>query len=109
MDAASALVVNRRAFLRGGGELIVSFSLFGRSLKALAADAEGLPHSLRSAPFLDSWIRIDANNAVTVFTGKAEIGQGIRTALIQIAAEELEVLPATIQLVTADTGRTPNE
>ena len=47
--------------------------------------------------------------AVTVFTGKAELGQGIRTALIQIAAEELEVLPQTIQLVTADTGRTPNE
>ena len=42
---------------------------------------------------LDSWIRIDANGAITVFTGKAELGQGIKTALIQVAAEELVVEP----------------
>ncbi|RVI28061.1 xanthine dehydrogenase family protein molybdopterin-binding subunit, partial [Sinorhizobium meliloti] len=59
--------------------------------------------------FLDSWIRIDPDNSVTVFTGKAELGQGIRTALLQVAAEELEVDPAEIRLITADTGRTPNE
>ena len=46
---------------------------------------------------------------ITVFTGKAELGQGIRTALLQVAAEELDVDPAAITLVTADTGRTPNE
>ena len=40
---------------------------------------------------LDSWIRIDADGAVTVFTGKAELGQGIKTALMQVAAEELGV------------------
>jgi nicotinate dehydrogenase subunit B len=108
MESGGALVVNRRAFLRGGGALIVSFSLFGRALDATAAE-ETLPGSLDRSPFLDSWIRIEANGTITVFTGKAEIGQGIRTALIQIAAEELDVLPASIQLVTADTGRTPNE
>ena len=43
---------------------------------------------------LDSWIRIDADGSITVFTGKAELGQGIKTALIQIAAEELVVEPA---------------
>src|SRR5204863_5309628 len=58
---------------------------------------------------LDSWIRIDANGAITVFTGKAELGQGIKTALIQVAAEELAVDPRSITLVTADTARTPNE
>ncbi len=58
---------------------------------------------------LDSWIRIDADGAITVFTGKAELGQGIKTALIQVAAEELVVEPRAITLVTADTGRTPNE
>ena len=42
-------------------------------------------------PFLDAWIRIDANGKVTAFTGKAELGQGIRTALAQVVAEELQV------------------
>ena len=44
-----------------------------------------------------------------MFTGKAELGQGIKTALIQVAAEELVVEPARIELVTADTARTPDE
>ena len=59
---------------------------------------------------LDSWIRIDADGSITVFTGKAELGQGIKTALIQVAAEELVVSRrARIELVTADTARTPDE
>ena len=56
---------------------------------------------------LDAWIRIDADGRVTVFTGKAELGQGIKTALIQVAAEELTSSPRAIELVTADTARTP--
>ena len=46
---------------------------------------------------------------MTVFTGKAELGQGLTTALLQVAAEQLDVAPAQIELVTADTARTPNE
>jgi CO/xanthine dehydrogenase Mo-binding subunit len=57
---------------------------------------------------LDSWIRVDAQG-ITVLTGKVELGQGIKTALIQVAAEELSVEPRRITLVTADTTRTPNE
>src|SRR5262249_17812346 len=68
-----------------------------------------LPGSLKTAPLLDSWIAIDAEGHVTVFTGKAELGQGIETALIQCAAEELELPPGAIALVTADTERTANE
>ena len=48
-----------------------------------------LPGSLAVDPYLDSWIRLERNEAVTVFTGKAELGQGIKTALLQVAAEEL--------------------
>jgi CO/xanthine dehydrogenase Mo-binding subunit len=68
-----------------------------------------LPGSLKISPLLDSWIRIDGDGHVTVFTGKAELGQGIRTALLQVAAEELDLAPGAIELVTADTARTPNE
>jgi CO/xanthine dehydrogenase Mo-binding subunit len=67
------------------------------------------PGSLQRNPDLDSWIRIDDRGAITVFTGKCELGQGIKTALIQVAAEELVVAPESIRLVTADTALTPNE
>ena len=53
---------------------------------------------------LDAWIRIDADNTITVFTGKCELGQGIKTALIQVAAEQLGVPPNAITLVTSDTA-----
>jgi CO/xanthine dehydrogenase Mo-binding subunit len=98
--------VTRRALLAGTGALIVSFALIERGF---AQDEKKLPGSLANDAFLDSWIRIDAEGTITVFTGKAELGQGVKTALIQIAAEELDVAPAEIMLITADTGRTPNE
>jgi CO/xanthine dehydrogenase Mo-binding subunit len=105
--------VSRRGFLVGAGALVVSFSLLRPATAQEAAAAEPeppeLPGSLSDAPLLDSWIRIEADGHVTVFTGKAELGQGIRTALLQVAAEELEVDPATIELITADTARTPDE
>ena len=50
-----------------------------------------LPGDLKKAPFLDSWIRVGADGKITVFTGKSELGQGIKTALRQVAAEELSV------------------
>src|SRR5262245_20589379 len=105
--------ISRRNFLAASGSLIVSFTLFPRWCAAQAAKpgAKGvkLPGSLQNTPMLDSWIRVAPDGAITVFTGKAELGQGIKTALIQVAAEELVVPPARIALVTADTMRTPNE
>jgi nicotinate dehydrogenase subunit B len=109
--------LSRRSVLAGTGALVVSFSLLSRALAQEAAPAEAaaapeppkLPGSLDDARFLDAWIRIDADNGITVFTGKAELGQGIRTALLQVAAEELEAEPGDINLITADTGLTPDE
>jgi nicotinate dehydrogenase subunit B len=107
----------RRGVLAGGGSLVVSFALLSRAL-AQEGEVQGtappevkpsLPGSLSGAPLLDSWIRIDANGEITVFTGKAELGQGVKTAILQIAAEELEVDPGAIRLITADTGQTPDE
>src|SRR5262245_36049721 len=103
--------LSRRNVLAGAGALIVSFSL-ARVASAQEGGAGGggppLPGSLRRTPMLDSWIRIDANE-IKVVTGKVELGQGIKTALIQVAAEELAVDPSSITLITADTSHTPNE
>lgn len=104
---APDLPLSRRGMLAGSGALIVSFSLL-RSVPAQEAASPALPGSLKTTPMLDAWLRIDADG-ITVFTGKAELGQGIKTALIQVAAEELSVDPGRIQMITADTEKTPNE
>src|SRR5215831_15611111 len=109
MTALDRLSPSRRGFLLGGGALIVSFSLPPPLAMAEETAAPKLPGSLQRSPQLDSWIRIDERGAITVFTGKCELGQGIKTALIQVAAEELTVVPESIHLVTADTALTPNE
>ena len=96
----------RRRFLASGGALVMAFAL--PSL-AVRADGPALPGSLKAEPMLDGWIRVGADGGITVLTGKAELGQGIKTALLQLAAEELVVAPGRITLVTADTARTPNE
>jgi nicotinate dehydrogenase subunit B len=106
---AHPLELSRRNLLAGAGALILSFSLSPRLLAQDAPKAAPLPGDLKKAPFLDSWIRIGADGKVTVFTGKAELGQGIKTALRQIAAEELSVKFETIDLITADTAQTADE
>jgi nicotinate dehydrogenase subunit B len=109
MTAMPGLPLTRRFLLTTGGALVVNFTLFPK-LGALAQDgAPKLPGDLDKYPMLDSWIAIDAQGGITVFAGKVELGQGIKTALIQCAAEELEVAPTAINLITADTERTPNE
>jgi CO/xanthine dehydrogenase Mo-binding subunit len=114
MSVASAPDLSRRGLLTAGGALVVAFTFARPAVTQEGGPgpkpvAPGLPGSLKTTPFLDAWIRVDAEGRITVFTGKAELGQGIRTALIQVAAEELDVAPARLTLITADTGRTPNE
>jgi CO/xanthine dehydrogenase Mo-binding subunit len=104
------VILDRRHVLAGGGALIVSFSLARAFAQEKAASpVPSLPPSLKTAPYLDSWIRIDANGAITAFTGKAELGQGFKTAFQQIAAEQLDVPFASLKVVTADTALTANE
>src|SRR4051812_20360402 len=75
----------------------------------MTSGAMVLPASLKTTPRLDRWIRFDPDLTVTVYSGKVELGQGIETAIAQIAAEELDVSLERIRLVAGDTTRTPNE
>ena len=90
--------LTRRALLVGGALLV-----------GIGPARAALPGSLAEAPRIDAWIRLDPDGSVTVLTGKAELGQGIKTALIQVAAEELGLDPAALRLITADTELTPDE
>src|SRR5689334_672174 len=104
----NAPMISRRVFTAGMGAIVVAFSLDPRTAPARQARAK-LPGSLDNNRMLDAWIRIDADGSATVFTGKVELGQGILTALAQIAAEELDLPLARIHMMSGDTGRTPNE
>ena len=98
--------LSRRDFGRTLGALTIAF---GMGAPALAADAAALPGSLARNRRLDAWLRIGADGKVTIFTGKVELGQGILTALLQIAADELDVAPERITLISGDTAQTPDE
>ena len=101
---------SRRAVLQWGASLVASFSINPlRTVTAQQTSLETLPGSLRRQPMLDAWIRISDQGTVTLFTGKVEFGQGIKTSLVQLAAEELAVSPSSIEIVTADTLLTPDE
>lgn len=64
----------------------------------------------RNAPSqLDDWLAIEPDGTIVVFSGKVELGTGVRTALAQIVAEEMDVPLASIRMVMGDTERTPDE
>ena len=68
-----------------------------------------LPQSLQTTPRLDRWVRFNPDRTVTVFSGKVELGQGIETAIAQIAADELDVSLERLSLVAGDTTQSPDE
>ncbi len=93
--------LTRRQFSAGVGGIVIAFSMRGPA----AAQRPGN----RARRRLDAWLRINTDGTATIFTGKVELGQGILTALAQIAAEELYLPPARIVMISGDTARTPDE
>lgn len=97
---------HRRAFLKGTGALIVSFSL----ADLRPALAQTAPATKTVAPDdVDGFIRIDKNGAVTLYSGKVDLGTGVRTALTQIVAEELDVPLSAVSVIEGDTALTPDQ
>jgi CO/xanthine dehydrogenase Mo-binding subunit len=108
--------VSRREFLKFGG-LIVSFAVPARAAFAAAmADpaTAKLPASAAPAKDLapdqvDGFLAIDRQGKVTVYSGKVDLGTGVRTAIAQIAAEELDVPVARVNVIQGDTLLTPDQ
>jgi len=101
--------VSRRDFLKGTGGLVVSFSA-----------ARGTPLAFPQGPFdthashidpakLDSWIAVAADGAVTAYTGKVDLGQGMLTVQTQLVAEELCVPIEQVRLIQGDTSICPDQ
>ena len=70
---------------------------------------EALPPTLAANPRLGNWLRISSDGAVEIRSGKVELGQGVLTALAQVAAEELDVDVDRIKMTAATTDLSPDE
>ena len=94
--------MKRRAFLQSSAGVVVGFSL---SLSPVLAQQAADPRFAQ----VDAWLKIAPNGMVTFHTGKVELGTGVRTALAQMIAEELDVAVSSIQLVMGDTDLCPDQ
>jgi len=100
---------SRRDFLKTAGCLTIGFSLSALYPAGSTMPLQELPGSLQRYPGIDAWLEVLANGSVRVFTGKIELGQGIRIAIAQVAAEELDLAIDRVSVSLAETGVTPNE
>jgi CO/xanthine dehydrogenase Mo-binding subunit len=107
-DAANAprcFALDRRAFLQlFGGGLLVCLT---PEIAAAQESGRGFGGRQQVPNDIAAWIHISADNRVSVFTGKIECGQNIRTSLAQLVAEELRVPFDSITMVMGDTDLTP--
>lgn len=106
----------RRHFLQTMGSLVVALPFLpgcsrpeAEALPTVPIEFEQLPGSLRRTPRVNAWLEILEDGNVRIFSGKVEFGQGIRNAIRQVAADELYMALDQIEVVLADTGRTPDE
>ena len=104
--------LSRTTFLKGGGAMIVGFSLAGAAAGAKAAQAAGTDPYASAGPFdvqtIDAWLTVHADNTVTLRPQIVEIGQGSLTGVLMIAAEELDVNMSQMRAsVNNDTNVTP--
>src|SRR3989442_11613797 len=108
----TSTIVSRRDLLKAGGALIVSFSFDAALPRWARAQTPVLP-SDAAKPLdpsqVDSFLAIHADGTVTVYTGKVDVGTGLRIAVAQMAAEELGVRADRITIVDGDTGVCPDQ
>ena len=98
----TSVPMQRRSLLKAGGALIINFNFqtasFGKNQSLVAGPPD--PEQI------DSWIAIHQDNSATVFIGFAELGQGCSTALLQVAAEELDLSMTQVSALPLNSGPT---
>jgi nicotinate dehydrogenase subunit B len=98
-------MIDRRTLLQAGGALLVTFSLpLSRTNAQPVAGTKTV-----SPDRVDGFLAIAPDGGVTVYSGKVDLGTGVRTALTQIVAEELDVPMSQVSLIEGDTALTPDQ
>jgi nicotinate dehydrogenase subunit B len=99
-------ILDRRKFLAlTGGGLVVAFVL--RDMLSFSGETLSPGNSQVPVSGVGAWIHISEDGKVTVYTGKVEVGQNIRTSLAQLVAEELMVPLSSITMIMGDTDLVP--
>ncbi len=103
--------LTRRGFLKTSGSLVITFSLGNLASRAAAAASAPTAPAGKTVALdeVDGFISIAANGKVTIFSGKVDLGTGVRTAITQIAAEELTIPFASVEVIQGDTLLTPDQ
>jgi len=106
-------MLDRRAFLKASGALVVGFGAFGAATTLERAGLGPGPFDTHESHIdpgrLESWIAVGSDGRVTAYTGKAELGQGMLTAQTQLIAEELCVPMDRVTMIQCDTDRCPDQ
>jgi nicotinate dehydrogenase subunit B len=105
------IAFSRRAVMKGGGALVVSFGM-PMGMNTLLAINSALAQDMRpplTGDQLSTYIAVNADDTVTGFFGKMDMGQGLATAISQMIAEELDVPFKAVKLVMGDTALTINQ
>ena len=99
--------MKRRDFLRTGGAIIVSFAFDGALPNTSSAQISDLGKPVDPRE-VDSFLAIHADGSVTIYTSKVDVGTGLRIAMSQMVAEELDIPVDRVTVVEGDTAITPN-
>jgi CO/xanthine dehydrogenase Mo-binding subunit len=98
---------SRRQFFKQSAGLLIGFSIIPQ---LFADDATpDLPIDLKNNPNINSWLFINPNGKIDIYSGKVEFGQGIATAFKQIVADEMDVDINRVNILPSTTGISPNE
>jgi len=97
--------VDRRGFVKFLGAGILVVCVFKDT--TVAQESGGRSRGEALPREIGAWMHLGEDGRVTVFTGKVEVGQNIRTSLTQAVAEELRVTTTQIEMIMGDTKLTP--
>jgi CO/xanthine dehydrogenase Mo-binding subunit len=100
--------LSRREFLQAGGALVVGFTLPGTVFAQRPHGDIPLGKTLDIGE-VDGFIAVNTDGSVTIYSGKVDLGQGLRIAIPQMAAEELGIGVERIAMVEGDTALTPDQ
>ena len=101
----STLFEGRRRFLKVSGALCVYFAA---GLDRLGATEDVAAKSV-DPTLVGGYLKISSDGRLTVYSGKVDLGTGVRTALSQIVADELDIAFSRVELIQGDTALTPDQ
>ncbi|HMJ65440.1 MAG TPA: molybdopterin cofactor-binding domain-containing protein, partial [Candidatus Binatia bacterium] len=104
---AYRFAVGRRDFFKSVGAGIVVVLVVQRALAQETGGGRRRGGGGNRPQDIGAWLHIGEDGTVTVYTGKVEVGQNIRTSLSQVVAEELRVSLGSVRMVMSDTKLTP--